>query len=353
MAIDFGRIARGFTTGYLDAKIKNTEANDALKARVMENSATIYQTQILPDTIEAEKNRKEVYDQIASATNQNFAELADIGGYTTMKDGYQTALDLYKKTDKKKLEAAMFNTDYNQRYAKRGKTFNEKYEPIFNQIGIKQSGMLGPYTTELMLKEDQQEVTPSVKAGSPEFSSSAISDFIIQSQISYDIPESEFQKVASTMREFGQFFTQDPSTGELKVNLNETNRNEYGALRNLTQEIAQNYLDQDGNVNVSAAMTAASNMLTNQTKTTIYGRQLADRYEQGIASADGNSFSEKFNAKYQTDVEKKQYLANGLFNLDGGKDAQRFFAQSFPETVKFSDNTLVRDYLLRLTGLKR
>ena len=51
MAIDFGRLARGVTTGYLDAKIRNTEANDALKAKVMENSATIYQTQILPDTI--------------------------------------------------------------------------------------------------------------------------------------------------------------------------------------------------------------------------------------------------------------------------------------------------------------
>ena len=45
--------------------------------------------------------------------------------------------------------------------------------------------------------------------------------------------------------------------------------------------------------------------------------------------------------------------AYGLFNLDGGKDAQRFFAQSFPKDVVFDDNTSVRDYLLRLTGLKR
>jgi hypothetical protein len=186
-----------------------------------------------------------------------------------------------------------------------------------------------------------------------EFSSSAISDFIIQPQISFDVPESEFQKVASTMRGFGQFFTQDERTGELKVNLNDTNRNEYGALRNITQEISQNYLDQKGDVNVSAAMTAASNMLTKQTSTMIYGEQLPDKYTQGIATADGKSFSEKFNAKYQTDVEKRQYLANGLFNLNGGKDAQRFFAQSFPKDVVFDDNTSVRDYLLRLTGLKR
>ena len=155
------------------------------------------------------------------------------------------------------------------------------------------------------------------------------------------------------MRGFGQFFTQDQTTGELKVNLNDTNRNEYGALRNISQELAQNYLDQDGNVNVSAAMTAASNMLTKQTSNMIYGEQLADKYEQGIASKDGTSFSENFNKEFKTDAEKKQYLANGLFNLDGGKDAQRFFAQSFPEKVQFNDGTRVRDYLLRLTGLLR
>ena len=32
MAIDFSRVARGVATGYLQAKIRNTEANDALKA---------------------------------------------------------------------------------------------------------------------------------------------------------------------------------------------------------------------------------------------------------------------------------------------------------------------------------
>ena len=31
MAIDFGRMARGIATGYLSAKIQNTEANDRLK----------------------------------------------------------------------------------------------------------------------------------------------------------------------------------------------------------------------------------------------------------------------------------------------------------------------------------
>ena len=226
-----------------------------------------------------------------------------------------------------------------------------------------------PYTVDTLIGEQQEPpmrtamvsqkdpmtdtVTEQEVSVPGEFSSSAISDFIIQPQISYNISESEFQKVASTMREFGQFFTQDPNTGEPVINLNDTNRNEYGALRNITQEIAQNYLDQDGKVNVSAAMTAGSNILTEQTSNVIYGRQRADGFEQGIAAADGSDFSQNFNNTYKTDKVKKEYLAQGLFNLDGGQEAQKYFAQSFPETVLFDDNTSVRDYLLKLTGLKR
>jgi len=106
-------------------------------------------------------------------------------------------------------------------------------------------------------------------------------------------------------------------------------------------------------------MTAASNMLTGQTSSVIYGRQLGpgsgyeNDYEQGIASADGKTFSQNFNNTYKTDMDKKQYLSNGLRNLDGGQEAQRFFAQSFPKDVQFNDGTTVKDYLLRLTGLLR
>ena len=352
---------RGILTGYLGAKIADTEAADRLKGEVLASASKDLLTNILPEQRAAEELRRKNYNNLASMYNPNIAELGDINDFTRDEASMEKFENFLKKNKLKDPEAfknLQFETDFNTRYDQRGIAFNEKFQPLLKQIGIDQQGGMGFYTIKNQLSEpgqtDQTMEQPGQTPEAPqEFASTQLSDYFVTSPISYDIPEGEFQKVASTMREFGQFFTQDERTGELKVNLNETNRNEYGALRNLTQEIAQNYLDQDGNVNVSAAMTAASNMLTNQTKTTIYGRQLADRYEQGIASADGNSFSENFNNKFKTDVEKKQYLANGLFNLDGGKDAQRFFAQSFPETVKFSDDTLVRDYLLRLTGLKR
>ena len=368
MAIDFGQAFRGIATGAMSAYNEAVEKKDQMYAEIAVRAGDNYLNNILPETQKAEEMRKDNYDLIASNFGNNFAELMDINKITTQKDAFKIASDYYKNADKDKLKAAMFETNFDQRYNQRGKTFNEKYAPVKKFLG-EGIGTMGPYTVDTLVGEQQEPPmrTAMVSQKDPmtdtiteqevsvpgEFSSSAISDFIIQPQISYNISESEFQKVASTMREFGQFFTINEATGKPEINLNDTNRNEYGALRNITQEISQNYLDQKGDVNVSAAMTAASNMLTKQTSTMIYGEQLPDKYTQGIATPDGKSFSEKFNAKYQTDVEKKQYLANGLFSLDGGKDAQRFFAQSFPIDVVFDDNTSVRDYLLRLTGLKR
>ena len=351
---------RGIFTGYLGAKIRDTEAADQLKGRVLESAGTNFYTNILPNQMEAENLRRDNYDLLAGE-DPNLAELADINNFTATEAGMEKFKEFREKNKLKGPDALKnlnFETDYNTRYTKRGKDFNEKYQPILNQLGIKEIGGMGYNTVESLvggkepgpMKSTDMATAP---APSDSFASTQLSDYFVTSPISYDIPEGEFQKVASTMREFGQFFTQDKITGELKINLNETNRNEYGALRNITQEIAQNYLDQDGKVNVSAAMTAGSNILTEQTTNVIYGRQRADGFEQGIAAADGSDFSQNFNNTYKTDKVKKEYLAQGLFNLDGGQEAQKYFAQSIPETVLFDDNTSVRDYLLKLTGLKR
>jgi len=353
------RPAQNVLTGYLQAKIRNTEANDALKANTLMRVGETLIGETIPNAIEAEKERKTNYDILASRYTPNFAEVADVSGYTLNAASMKKLEEDLKANNlnEEKLKNVNFETDFNNRYNTRVKSAEEKYNPILKQLGVDNIGALGYNTVEALVKPTEtttkDTMTDTVTQTPIKFDSMQLSDYLTKSPISYDIPESEFQKVASTMREFGQFFTQDPVTKELKVNLNDTNRNEYNALRNITQEIAQNYLDQDGKVNVSAAMTAASNFLTAQTSTMIYGRQLADGYEQGITTPDGNNFSENFSKQYLSDKDKKQYLAQGLFNLDGGQDAQRFFAQSFPENVLFNDKTRVRDYLLRLTGLLR
>ena len=363
MAIDFGRAAQGIATGYLQAKIRNTEANDALKANTLMRVGETLIGETIPNAIEAEKERKTNYDVLASRYTPNFAEVADVSGYTLNAASMKKLEEDLKANNlnEEKLKNANFETDFNNRYNTRVKSAEEKYNPILKQLGVDNIGALGYNTVEALVKPTEtttkDTMTDTVTQTPIKFDSMQLGDYLTKSPISYDIPESEFQKVASTMREFGQFFTQDPVTKELKVNLNDTNRNEYNALRNITQEIAQNYLDQDGKVNVSAAMTAASNMLTAQTSTMIYGKQTEQGFLEGIVEvADGQTtknFSSATNNRYKTDKEKKQYLAQGLFNLDGGQDAQRFFAQNFPDTVLFDDGTKARDYLLRLTGLLR
>ncbi len=49
MAIDWGRMARGVATGYLGAKIANTEANDGLNANIIETAGLNFYKNTLPE----------------------------------------------------------------------------------------------------------------------------------------------------------------------------------------------------------------------------------------------------------------------------------------------------------------
>ena len=146
-------IFRSIATGYLGAKIANTQANDELKARVLESAGTNFYTNILPDAIANEKERRNNYESIA-AINPNLAELADMNGFTASKEGMEK-FDQFREENKLKdpdaLKNLRFETDYNTRYNTRVKSFEEKYNPILDQIGIKELGGLGFNTMESLV----------------------------------------------------------------------------------------------------------------------------------------------------------------------------------------------------------
>ena len=149
-------IFRGIATGFLGAAIEDKAAKDKTKAEVLKGAAQNYYTNILPETIEMEKKRKDSYARIETEFGTSAAELADINKIITGDGkGYDNFKDILKNNNLKKedLEKATFDTDYNKRYETRGKTFNEKYAPIFNQIGIKEIGGMGPYTVKSQLEE--------------------------------------------------------------------------------------------------------------------------------------------------------------------------------------------------------
>ena len=55
MAIDFGRMARGVATGYLSAKIANTEANDKMNANIIEAAGLKFHQETYPEYLKKEE----------------------------------------------------------------------------------------------------------------------------------------------------------------------------------------------------------------------------------------------------------------------------------------------------------
>ena len=58
MAIDWGRMAKGVATGYLSAKIANTEANDKLNADIIKAAGLRFHEKTYPEWEEKEKFKK-------------------------------------------------------------------------------------------------------------------------------------------------------------------------------------------------------------------------------------------------------------------------------------------------------
>ena len=82
MSIDWGRMAKGVATGYLSAKIANTEANDALNARIIERAGLNFYETTLPEWEAGEKVRKETYSKVSSRYGKDVANYMDQNGFT-------------------------------------------------------------------------------------------------------------------------------------------------------------------------------------------------------------------------------------------------------------------------------
>ena len=111
-------VFEGLLKGYLGAKIANTEANDRLKANVLESAGQTFYTNILPQAIENENVRRENYDMLA-AEDPNLAELADINGFTASKAAMKRFADFREVNqlkDPDALKNLRFETDFNTRY---------------------------------------------------------------------------------------------------------------------------------------------------------------------------------------------------------------------------------------------
>ena len=200
---------RGILTGYLNAKIRNTEANDALKANtLMRVGETLIGTTI-PNAIAAEEERRNNYDMLAKKYSPNFAEVADVAKYTldaaSMK---KLEEDLAANNlNEEALKNANFETDYNTRYNQRVESAQSKYGDILKQLGVDGIGALGYNTVEALVKP------------ATETTKDTMTDTVVQTPIKFD------------SMQIGDYLTKipDPSRVEtkfekLKINVIDRNK---------------------------------------------------------------------------------------------------------------------------------
>jgi len=341
---------RGIATGFLGGAIADKEAKDKNKAEVLKGAAKNYFNNTLPETIEMENNIKSSYDRIATEFGTPAAELADINKIITGDGkGYDNFKEILKSNNLKKedLDKATFDTDFNKRYKTRSKTFQEKYKPIFDQIGIKEIGGMGPYTVKSQLEGDATTDTmvdaPPATGEMQQFSSTKLSDYLIPKPGVLQIPENEFGRVATSYRNFNNVISFDPQ-GNVKFAFKGTKDVEYNALRAITNQVSSGFYNaEQKKVNVGAAIEEANKILTAQTES--YIRDIVNDYQVVKTPQPGKASA---TATGQLKINKMDLIKH-LDSL-GTKSEQRYFAVSFPEGVTAPGiKGDVRQYLLTVT----
>lgn len=359
-------IFRSIATGYLGAKIANTQANDELKARVLESAGTNFYTNILPDAIANEKERRSNYDSLA-AENPNLAELADINGFTASKEAMER-FNQFREENKLKdpdaLKNLRFETDFNTRYNTRVKSFEEKYNPILDQIGIKELGGLGFNTMESLVggKEPGQMKSQDMAKGpapSDTFASTELSQYFspIQSTVDLGTPNQVDQAI-SGYRGFNQGIIRDNAGNFAGMELFGEKANERNAFKAVMARIGDNFkIAGTEKADLTATAGAANQILFDQTQGYI-GGQVLDGYQSAtfkekirdksfdINRYNASGFSESFNNTYQTDEDKIVALVTYMNDNLQTRSERLHFAQSFAANIKDSDGNNYRDLLL-------
>ena len=357
---------RGIATGFLQAKIRNTEANDALKANTLARVGETLIGETIPNAVEAEKVRRTNYDMLSSEFTPNFAEVADKSGFTLNDDTMKVLREKLKEgnLDKKALENANFATDFNTRYNQRAETAEEKYSPILKQLGIDGIGSLGYNTVEALVKPTttttKNTMADAVTQTPIKFDSMQLSDYLTPAgDITVLGNPNLVAGAAASYRGFDQAMNfVDGKLVSLKFGGNKDI--EYNAFTSTMNDVAPQFERKDGKVNLQQIAQAADEVLTNQTQGTINTMvsgynvlSSKDKQVMNLSAIEktqqlygGGDFSESFNAQNPSDSDKLTAIAQHMGSL-GTTAEQHYFALSFPVNVKLSDGRNVRQLLLR------
>ena len=365
------RPAQNILTGYITAKVRNTEANDALKANTLMRVGETLIGETIPNAIEAEKVRRTNYDNLVGEFGVPFAEVADINRFTVDDASMKALREKLEKSEinKEALKDANFETDFNTRYNARVKTAEEKYNHILQKIGIDNLGGLGFNTVEALVKpqemdtistKDMQTDTVTTQEVPRDLSSTLLKDYLTPvGDITVLGNPNLVAGAAASYRGFDQAMNfVDGKLVSLKFGGNKDI--EYNAFTSTMNDVAPMFERDDGKVNLQQIAQAADEKLTSQTQGTIntmisgYNVLSAkDKSGMDLSAIEktqqlykGDGFSESFNAQNPTDNDKLTFIAQHMGSL-GTTAEQHYFALSFPVNVTLSDGRSIRKLLLR------
>ena len=160
MAIDWGRMARGIGTGYLSAKIANTEANDKLNADIIKAAGLRFHEKTYPEWEEKEKNRKNAYNTLAQLYGEDAAEYFDrenlllgdgkdltrVGAMFSAK-GWDSPSVIENEM---KAYLAQSKSTYDSRYQSRVQDIESRRKLIMKGL---EDGKMGPLTAQLATQD--------------------------------------------------------------------------------------------------------------------------------------------------------------------------------------------------------
>ena len=233
MAIDFGRMFRNVATGYLSAKIANTEANDALNANIIERAGLNFYENTLPKWQESEKNREETYGKVSAQYGKDVAEYMDQNGFIAGNaNDYKNIVTLLGSNNginetklKAYLEATSAGT-YAERAEKRASKIQNKEKTIMGLTSG--SSKIGNMTAELLLKDD--ETATDVGTGQTMATETITTPAVEGSQVGPVITEAVPEKTETReipLPSFEEIFGDSDKTTSVYLNMKPENKKKY------------------------------------------------------------------------------------------------------------------------------
>jgi len=319
MAIDFGRMARGVVTGYLDAKIRNTEANDQLKANIIEAAGIDYYQNEEPKLKKQEETFEKEYSQISGIYGKPFADALVNQKFIT---GDGTALENVQSIlEKSNINVEALKTMKFPSFEEAKKQMVDKRKQKEQSINNLIKNGFGANTSKSLLEDIKIEPTTEIDTTAMQPDTTVEPGLVETAQTPRDITsetlftpkmsgdvegaQTRYRQIATAVNELGGYTNEiitDPS-GNVNFNLFGENRNEAAAHIALANRLVIQNPEQYNQYNAASTAKQQLDFLT-----VMPFNSIADELNIEYTPARGSTLA-KFIG--QRDIDVNQILKTG------------------------------------------